>query len=327
MTDNINRRHFMALSAGAALAASSSGQVFAQAGYPDHDLTYIVAYNPGGMSDNISRLIGEELRRAFGQTVVNDYRPGAGGAIAANYFVGTKPDGYTLLQATNSFFAIIPNITRVEFDPLKDFTPLVLVGDAPMVIAANPDVPATNLQELVDYAKKNPGALSFGTSGRGTVGHLCGEWLKSKAGIDLLHIPYNGTPEAMQACVSGEVQLMFGPESAPQIEAGALKGIAIMGSERWDVLPDLPTTVESGIAGWAPRSWHTVVVLSETPDDIKQKLSTTINDYLKTDDAVKKIKSFGLIPGIEDIAAVQQRAKDDAEEFGKVIAAAGLKAQ
>ncbi|EUC00021.1 hypothetical protein PMI07_006301 [Rhizobium sp. CF080] len=324
MFNQLNRRNFMTLAAGTALAATVPMRGFAQSTYPQKDITYLIPYNPGGLSDNISRLVGAELTKATGKNVINDYRPGAGGAIAANYYVGTKPDGYTIMQSTNSFYAIIPKMTKVEFNPDTDLTPLVLIGDAPMVIAAHPAVPAKTLKELIDYAKKNPGKLSYGSSGRGTVGHLCGEWLKAKAGADMLHIPYNGTPEAMQACISGEVQIMFGPESAPQIQAGALKGIAIMGDQRWSVMPDLPTTVESGIPGWAPRSWHTVTVLSKTPDDIKKKLSDTINGFLKTDEVKKKIVNFGLIGGIEDLAGVRKRANDDAAEFGKLIAEAGI---
>ena len=322
----LSRRSFMIGAAGAAMAAATPFRSFAQ-DYPAKDITYLIPYNPGGMSDNISRILGEQITKITGKSVINEYKPGAGGAIAANYYVGLEPDGYTLMQATNSFYAIIPAVTKVEYDPVNDIVPVVLVGDAPMVIAVHPSVPANNLQELIAYAKENPGVLSYGTSGRGTVAHLCGEWLSRRGGIEILHVPYNGTPEAMQACISNEVQIMFGPESAPQIEAGTLKGIAIMGDRRWEEMPDLPTTVESGVPGWAPRSWHTVSVHAKAPDEIKQAIGKLLNGILQQPEITKRISGLGLIPGNQDLAAVRKRADEDAAEFGKLIDEAGLRAK
>jgi tripartite-type tricarboxylate transporter receptor subunit TctC len=297
---------------------------FAQQPYPSKQINYIIPYNAGGMSDNISRLLGQKLTELTGQQVINDYKPGAGGAIGANYFMQTPADGYTLLQSTNSFYGIIPLVTKVQYDPLKDLVPLALIGDAPMVIAVNPSVPATTLSELIAYAKANPEALAFGTSGKGTVGHLSGEWLQKKAGIKLLHIPYNGTPAALQAVLANEAQILFGPESAEYIAAGTLKGIAVLGDKRWDKLPDLPTTVEAGIEGWAPRSWHTVSVQATVPEEIKLQLNTSINDILQQPDVREKIIAFGLIPGIETLDGVKKRALDDNQQFGQLIRDAGL---
>lgn len=279
---------------------------------------------PGAVSDNISRLLGEKLTALTGQQVINDYKPGAGGAIGANYFMGTPADGYTLLQSTNSFYGIIPLVTKVQYEPLKDLVPLVLIGDAPMVIAVNPSVPASNLPELIAYAKANPGALSFGTAGKGTVGHLSGEWLQKKAGIELLHIPYNGTPAALQAVLANEAQILFGPESAEHIAAGTLRGIAVIGDVRWEKLPDVPTTAEAGLDGWAPRSWHTVSVQAAVPEDIKNRLNSLINSILEQPDVKEKVVGFGLIPGIASLEDVRKRAQDDYEQFGALIRDAGL---
>jgi tripartite-type tricarboxylate transporter receptor subunit TctC len=323
MTTSLTRRTFLAASAAISAAAFAGRPAVAQA-YPSKKIDYIIPYNAGGMSDNISRLLGEKLTALTGQQVINDYRPGAGGAIGANYFMTTPADGYTLLQSTNSFYGIIPLVTKVRYKPLEDLVPLALIGDAPMVIAVNPAVPASNLKELIAYAKANPGALAYGTSGKGTVGHLSGEWLQKQAGIQLLHIPYNGTPAALQAALSNEVQIVFGPESAEQIAAGTLKGIAVLGDKRWDKLPDLPTTVESGIAGWAPRSWHTVSIQAKAPDEVKQKLNSLINQILQQPDVRERVVSFGLIPGIASYDEVRKRAEEDYEQFGALIRAAGL---
>ena len=323
MRFHLTRRGFLSASALASASAVFGRPGFAQE-YPSKKIDYIIPYNAGGMSDNISRLLGEKLTALTGQQVINDYKPGAGGAIGANYFMATPADGYTLLQSTNSFYGIIPLVTKVQYKPLEDLVPLVLIGDAPMVIAVNPAVPATNLQELIAYAKANPSALAYGTSGKGTVGHLSGEWLQKQAGIKLLHIPYNGTPAALQATLSNEAQIVFGPESAEHIAAGTLKGIAVLGSKRWDKLSDLPTTEEAGISGWAPRSWHTVSIQAAAPEEVKQKLNSLINGILEQPDVKQKIIGFGLIPGIASYDEVKKRAQEDYEQFGALIRDAGL---
>lgn len=297
--------------------------VFAQ-DYPTRDITYVIPYAPGGMSDNAARILGDKITKMTGKNVINDYRPGAGGAIGINYYIGTKPDGYTIMQTMNSFYSTIPLMTKVEYDPNKDITPIAFIGDSPMVIAVNPSIPAKNLQDLIKYAKANPGKIAYGTAGKGSVGHLCGEWLSRKAGIQLLHIPYTGTPLAMQAALSNEVQLVFGPESAEYILSGKLTGIAVMGSQRWSKLPNIPTTVESGIPGWAPRSWICVSILSKAPEPVKAKLNSILNQILQMPDVKEKLAGLGLILGIEDLASVRKRADADYQEFGKLISDAGL---
>ncbi len=301
------------------LARSAFGATF-----PEKDFNWLVPYTPGGMSDNLSRLIGQQITATTGRQVVNDYKPGAGGAIGANAYLATPADGYSLLQATNSFFGVIPFVTKLSFDPLKEFTPLVLIGDAPMVMAVNPSVAAKTLPELITYAKANPGKLAYATAGKGTVGHLCGEWLQRAAGIELLHIPYNGAAPGFQAALSGEAQVVFGPEAAEYVDAGTLRGLAIIGSQRWERLPDLPAVGEIGLTGWTPRSWHTVIVHASAPEVAKQTLSKLINDALSTPDIIAKIKLFGLIPGIETMAQMHQRAVDDNTQFGALIREVGL---
>ncbi|AYD04345.1 tripartite tricarboxylate transporter substrate binding protein [Neorhizobium sp. NCHU2750] len=323
MTFNMTRRGFLSAASLLSATALSGLPAFGQ-DYPSKKIDYIVPYNAGGMSDNISRLLGEKFTALTGQQMINDYRPGAGGAIGANYFMTTPADGYTLLQSTNSFYGVIPQVTKVQYKPIEDLVPLVLVGDAPMVIAVNPSVAASNLSELIAYAKANPGALAYGTSGKGTVGHLSGLWLANKGGVDLLHIPYNGAPAALQATLANEAQIFIGPEAAEHIKAGALKGIAVLGDTRWQQLPDLPTTVEGGITGWAPRSWHTVSIQAKAPDEVKAKLNSLLNSILEQPDVRERIVTFGLIPGIETLEQVRKRAQDDYEQFGILIRDAGL---
>ncbi|MBL8698219.1 MAG: tripartite tricarboxylate transporter substrate binding protein [Alphaproteobacteria bacterium] len=324
MTFTTSRRGLIA-AAGAIGAATALRTVPGRAqAFPERDLTYVVPYSPGGMSDNISRIIGDKFAATTGKKLLNEYKAGAGGAIGANYYMTLKPDGHSILQSTNSFYAVIPAVTKVQYDPKADLTPLVLVGDAPMVIAVNPAVQAKTLPELIAFAKANPGKIAYSTAGRGTVGHLCGMWLARRGAIDILHVPYNGAGEAIQACLSGETQLFFGPEAAEYILAGKLRGLALMGDKRWDTLPDLPGTVEAGIPGWAPRSWHTVTIHSKAPEPIKRQVAKLLNDILSLPDVRERLVRFGLIPGIEDLAAMRKRADDDFAEFGGLIVDAGM---
>jgi tripartite-type tricarboxylate transporter receptor subunit TctC len=320
----ITRRTLLAGGAGLALGGMLNSRPALAQSFPDKDFTYVIPYTPGGMSDNISRIMGERLAGLTGKKVINDYKAGAGGAIGANYYMGLKPDGYSLLQSTNSFYGIIPAVTKVEYDPRTDLTPLVLIGDAPMVIAVSPSVGVKTLPELFAYAKKNPGKLAYATAGRGTVGHLSGVWIANRGGVDLLHIPYNGAGEALQACLSGEAQLFIGPEAAEHILAGKLVGVAVMGDTRWSGLPDVPSTVEAGTPGWAPRSWHTITLHSKAPEAVRQQLATTINTILAAPDVKDRLVKFGLIPGIVDLAGMRKRADDDLVEFGVLIKDAGL---
>jgi tripartite-type tricarboxylate transporter receptor subunit TctC len=321
MTSKISRRAFLYAVAAAAMLHPLASLA---EDYPVKDITFVIPYAPGGMSDNVARIIGDKIVQTTGRKVINDYRPGAGGAIAGNYYIGTKPDGYTIMQTMNSFYATLPLMTKVEFKPLVDIVPVAFVGDSPMVIAVNPSIPAKTLQELIVYAKANPGKVAYGTAGRGSVGHLCGEWLARKAGIDLLHIPYNGTPQAMQAGMSNEVQLVFGPESAELILSGKMVGLGVMGGQRWGRLPDLPSTVESGIAGWAPRSWIGVTVHAKAPDEVKTRLNKMINEILQMPDVKKRLSDIGLILSLEDLETTRKRAEADFAEYSKLFSEIGI---
>lgn len=324
MTSTLSRRDVLAGAAGLGLAATVGRPAHAQS-FPDKDVSYIIPYSPGGMSDNISRILADRVAAKSGKKMLNDYKAGAGGAIGANFYMTQKPDGYTILQSTNSFFAVIPQVTKVEFDPKKDLTPLVLVGDAPMAIACNPDLGVKTLQELIAKAKAAPGKIAYGTAGRGTVGHLCGIWLAKRAGLNLLHIPYNGAGEALQSTLSGETQLFFGPEAAEHVLAGKLVGLGVMGNQRWtSTLPNVPSTVEAGIPGWAPRSWHTVTIHSAAPDAMKQNWAKLLNEILATPDVADRLVKFGLIPGTETLEGMRKRADDDFAEFGTLLQEAGL---
>lgn len=324
MTDFTTRRSMLRIAAAGAAVAVLPRTLWAESDYPNRQINYLIPYKAGGMSDSISRIVGEKLTQITGQNVVNDYKPGAGGMIAANYYAGVEPDGYTIMQSTNSFYSLIPQVNKVTYDPAVDFTPLVLAGDAPMVIATSPQTGVKSLADLVSYAKEKPEGLAYGTAGKGTVGHLCGVWLQNAAGIKLLHIPYEGGTAALQACLSGETQIFFGPEAAEPILAGQLVGLGVMGAQRWDKLPEIQTTVEAGFEGWAPRSWHTVTILSAVPDPIKEKLAAMLGEILADPSVEERIRGMGLIPGKLTMAELRQRATDDFNQFGGLLKSAGI---
>ena len=323
MTTTLTRRTLLA--AGSAAAGLGLLPRLAQAAgdFPSREITYIIPYNAGGMSDNISRIIGERLTAITGQTVINEYKAGAGGALGGNFFMGTKPDGYTVLQSTNSFYSVIPLSSKVDFDPNTDFVPLCVFGFAPMVIAANPSTGATSLAELVEVAKSRGEPLAYGTAGKGTVGNLCGRWLANRTGIELLHVPYKGATEALQACLSDEVQLFFGPESIEPIKAGSLNGIAVIGDNRAVLLPDLPTTAEAGVTGWAPRSWHTLTLLSTVPEDIRATWWSLLDGILSEPEVQERIRTLGLYPARYSLEQVRELANEDYQQIGEMLRSIG----
>jgi tripartite-type tricarboxylate transporter receptor subunit TctC len=294
--------------------------------WPTGPVTWLVGFAPGGLSDIIARVVGDEITRGFGQQVLLDYRPGGGGTIAAQQLVRARPDGHTVLSATNSFFAVVPFLNQVRFDPMTEMVPVALTGDAYMAMVINPTVPARNLQELIAYAKANPGKLNFGSAGQGTVSHLSGEYLKARAGIDIVHVPYRGSPAAVAACLANEVQIIFGPEGAEGHLAGQLRAIAITGPQRWPRLPDVATTDEQGMRGWALRSWHTVATPAGTPRDVLQRMNEVMNEILARPAVKTRLEQNGLALAPLTLDQLAERARADNREFGTLIRSANITA-
>jgi tripartite-type tricarboxylate transporter receptor subunit TctC len=293
--------------------------------YPARTITFIVGYAPGGASDIIARSIGDEITKATGRSVVVDYRPGGGGGIAGDMVARARPDGYTLLAVSNTFYSVIPFLNTVRYDPLADLTPVGFAGDGFMAIVVNPTVPARTLDELIAYARANPGKLNFGTSGQGSLAQLCGEYLKKRTGIDIVHVPYRGGAAAVQACIANEVQIVFGAESPEAVSRGELRGVAVLGTDRWDKMPDVPTTEESGLPGWALRSWHGVAVPAGTPPEIAQELNTMVNRIGALPAVATRFAMLGLRFQPQSLAELEARRRTDHSVFGSLIREAGLK--
>ena len=268
------------LAAGALLATSLAASAWAQK-YPDHPVTIVVPFPPGGGTDALTRIMQPSLAALWGQPIVVENKPGAAGAIGGDYVAQAKADGYTLLMSSTA------GITEKN---VGKFAPITLVSASPYVVVVNPSkVPAKTVAELVAYGRKNPGKLSFGSSGVGAASHLSAELFKSMAGIDMLHVPYKGTGQAVTDLLGGQIDVMFAPaETVMQhVKSGKLRALAVTSAQRFAVLPDLPTVAESGVPGYSAVGWFGLFAPAATPKEIVEKISADAGKVL-ADAAVKE---------------------------------------
>ena len=299
------------------LAAVATG-AFAQA-YPTKPIRIVVPFPAGGATDTLARAAAQKLTEAWGQPVVVDNRPGAGGNIGSELVAKAAPDGYTLEMGTVGTHAINASLyAKMPYDHVKDFAPVILVASVPNVLVVNPAVPANSVQELIAYAKANPGKLNFASSGSGTSIHLSGELFKVMAGVQMTHIPYKGSAPALQDLIGGQVQLMFDnlPPSLPQIKGGKLRALAVTSTVRAPALPDVPTVAEAGLPGFEASSWFGILAPAGTPPDIIAKLNAEIAKWLASPEAKERMLALGA-----------NAAGGSPEDFAKHIAAETVKWQ
>ena len=264
--------------------------------YPTKPIRLVVPFPPGGATDILARNVAQKLTEAWGQQVIVDNRPGAGGNIGSELVAKSAPDGYTLEMGTVGTHAINASLyAKMPYDHVKDFVPVILVAGVPNVLVVNPSLPVNSVAELIAYAKANPGKLNFASSGNGTSIHLSGELFKVMAGVQITHIPYKGSAPAMQDLLGGQVQLMFDnlPPSLPQIKAGKLKALAVTSTTRAAALPDVPTMAEAGLPGFEASSWFGVLAPAGTPPAIVAKLNAEIGKWLASPDAKEKLQALG----------------------------------
>lgn len=278
MKKNLTRRTLL-LGAAAAVA----GPVIAQSGYPAKPITVIVPYAPGGQGDVFARLVGERLGTRLKQAVIVDNRPGATGALGTRLAAKAKGDGYTLLLGQTGEMAVNRSVVKqLGYDPVRDFKPVVLVGDAPLVLVAPASAPFGSIRELVSAARAKPGSLSYASSGTATPGHLAAAALALGTKTDMVHIPYKGAGQAMTDLLGSQVQLFFSSASAvmPHIKSGKLKALAVSTSTRLASLPEVPTVAETVVPGFAFSLWGGLFAPAETPDDIVHQLNVAVNEIL-----------------------------------------------
>jgi tripartite-type tricarboxylate transporter receptor subunit TctC len=267
-----------------AIGLATAASAFAQS-YPTRPIRVIVPTPPGGPVDVVARLVANDLGPKLGQSVVVDNRPGAGNTIGSKEAAHADPDGYTLLYSSASGLVLAPMLQKnAGYDPLTSYDPIVLVAASSNILVVNPSVPVNSVQELVSYAKQNPGKINFSSGGIGVLPHLIGEMFKARAGIDIVHVPYRGGGPSINDAVAGQVQMTFEGTSVllPLIQAGKLRALAVTSPARIAELPDVPTMIESGFPGFSSTSWTGLLAPAKTPPAVIAKLNAEINTSLKT---------------------------------------------
>jgi tripartite-type tricarboxylate transporter receptor subunit TctC len=269
----------------------------AQAAYPDKAVRLIVGFAPGG-SDIGGRIIAAKLQEMWGQPIVVDNRPGAGGNIGADMVARAAPDGYTMLLFVNSYTINTTVYKNLSWDALKDFAPVGRYAASPMVVVVNAQFPAKTLKEMTDYAKSNPGKLFFGSAGAGTAPHLVGELYAMRTGTQITHVPYKGSAPSVAGLVGGEVQLSFAASSsvAAFIKDGRLRSLAVTTAKRDPQFPDLPTVAEAGVPGFDADIWYGFVMPAKTPPAIIKKVSDDMKSALVDTEVQAKLRNNGLEP-------------------------------
>jgi tripartite-type tricarboxylate transporter receptor subunit TctC len=264
--------------------------------FPDKPVRFVIGFTPGGPSDILARAVGQKLGERWGQQVVVENRPGAGGNLAAEVVAKSAPDGHTWLLGNNSILATNHALyKKLPYDPVKDFAPVALVAVQPNILVVNPEVKASSVMELVSLAKQSPGKLNYASSGAGAAAHLAGELFKTMAGVDIVHVPYKGAQPALNDVIAGQVQLMFATSASviPFIRAGRLRALAVTTAQRSPSVPELPTISEAGLAGFEATTWHGVVVPAAVPSSLVQKLNQDINAALKEKDLSERLAGLG----------------------------------
>lgn len=310
-----------------ALAILASESCVAQP-YPTKPIKLVVSQAPGGHSDIIGRAIGEKLAEILNQPVVIENRGGAGGTIGADVVVRASPDGYTLLLGGSSNLAIaVALVKEVRYQPTRDFVPIGGVAMVPYAVAVRPGVPATNVQELLAFARAHPGRLTYGSSGVGSTSSLAVEWLKSAAGVDIVHVPYRGTAPAVLALLSSEIDMVATDLSllAPHAKAGTLRLLAAAGARRASAAPDMPTVAEQGIAGFAIEAWYGLVAPAGTPPEVVATLSAALRQALQAPEIGRRFDELGYEPIVDTPAQFGELIRADIERYAALIKRAGIK--
>ena len=286
--------------------------VQAQSPYPSKPIRLIVPFTPGGSTDILARSIGQELTKAWGQSVIVDNVPGAGGSIGADKAAKAPADGYTLLMGHIGTLTVNPSLyPKLPYNPVKDFAPVAWVARVPNILVVHPALPVKSVQDLIAYAQSKPGQLSYGSGGNGSAANLATEYFKMQTGTSIVHIPYRGTAPAVTDLIGGQIQLLFtgAPAVLGHIKSGQLHALAVSSPKRLDAMPELPTVAESGYKNFEADQWYGVVAPAGTPKDIVHKLNLQINAALNTPELKKRLSAEGAIA-----------APDTPEAFGKLIA-------
>jgi len=313
--------------AGAPAAWAASGT---DAAYPQRPIRIISPFATGGIADTFARIIGKHLSTAWGQPVVVENRTGAGGNIGADLVARAAPDGYTLVMGNNGTHAVNASLfANMPFDPIKDFTPVALVIEAEGLLVVPPSEPYNSVQDIIRAAKADPGKLSYGSGGIGTTSHLAGELFKSKAGVNLTHVPYKGNMESINDLVAGRTSMAFAtmPTVLPFVKEGRLKAIAVIENQRSSALPDVPTVAESGVPGFDVKNWIGLFGPAGMPASITDKLNAEVQRIMKLPELQPQLASAGARFTPTTPEEFARFVKAERKTWSGIIETAGIKAQ
>jgi tripartite-type tricarboxylate transporter receptor subunit TctC len=287
--------------------------------FPAKPVRVVVPFPPGGGADALARLLGPQLASRWGQQVIVENKPGASGHIGADFVAQSPADGYTLLMSSTA------SLNEKNVDR---FAPLSLVSAAAYIVTAHPRVAAANIGELIALARANPAKLTFGSSGVGAASHLSAELFKSMAQVDMLHVPYKGTGQALTDLLSGQVDLLFAPAQTvlPHVKAGKLKALAVTGAKRAETLPGVPTVAESGLPGYQAVGWFGLLAPAATPGSIVMKLSADVNSALAQAEMRAKMMALGADPGGNTPEEFARFIREDQAKWAKLMREAGIRA-
>jgi tripartite-type tricarboxylate transporter receptor subunit TctC len=325
----LNRRRFVGLAAAAIAAPSIGPSRAAGADWPAKPVRVVVPFTPGGSTDTTARLVGNRLQEVWGQSVVIENKPGAGGNIAADMVAHSDPDGYTIFivgpgLATNQFL-----YPQLSYDPVGDFAPVTLLITQPNMMCVPNSSPAKSVQEFIAYCNANRGKVTYASSGNGTTLHLSGELFKRLANVEMTHIPYRGGAPAINDLIPGRVDVIFDnvPTVVQHVREGQLRGLAVTTKERIAIMPEMPTIAESGVPGFDVSSWFGFFVPARTPPDIIAKINADTNAALVHPTVKPRFEHLGAVPKGSTPAELAAFLKSEIDKWGPVIADARIKVE
>lgn len=322
----MRRRQFLSLAGSGIAAAAVSRGAAAQADkWPDKPVKFILPYAPGGATDLIGRPWVEKLTQAFNQQFIIENRGGASGMIGTEAVVKAAPDGYTFLLTPNATISVLPSMRKTPYDPPKSFAPVARVGDLVCGFVIHPSVGPKTFAEMIDYAKKNPGKLVYGSAGLGTSTHLRIETLKYRAGIDILHVPYRGSADALNDLLPGTIHMMNEINVLPHVKAGKLTLLNINHTTRHPEFPDVPTLTEAGVANADVPIWYSLWAPAGTPPEIIGRLHQKIDEFARTDDMKARMRGINVEVPLQTPEQMLAHLIADTARNAEVIKAADIK--
>lgn len=323
----VSRRLFVQIATGASGLLALQPKARAQA-FPSRPVKFIAPWPVGGAVDALSRVVASRLEPRLGQPVVTENRPGAGSTLGVAAGAKSTPDGYTLVLAGNSALAISPVMfKKLPYDPIKDFSPVALIARIPMVLVTHPSMPFKTVAELIHYARENPKKLNYGSGGHGSSHQMVMEMFRGMTGIDITHVPYNGSAPAMNDLVAGHIQLLFSDPlpAPPQIKAGNARALGVSSAGRWNILPDIPTVAEGGVPGFDAVNWTMAMAPAGTPSEVVDRLAADFRTIARTAELREQVEKLGMVP-VESPSPAELRkfVASEVEKWGAVVRQAGL---